>query len=141
MGCEITKNMVVSKWESSPESLEKHFIPVVPNRGAIYSAQGCRGLTRFFTISLRINIQAIIKPQSKLLWVRHYGCRKLLFFSVGCRKPKKVGKHCFIPFEKSKTSSKQKFSKQHFFQTLSSICKKFVLYKKSHWRCSVYAAL
>jgi len=35
--------------------------PVVPNRGAaapwgaIYSAQGCRGLTRFFTISLKIH--------------------------------------------------------------------------------------
>ena len=72
---------------------------VVPNRGAaepwgaIYSAQGCRGLTRFFTISLKIHFQTVIKPQSKLLWVRHYGCRKLLFFSVGCRKPKKVGKH------------------------------------------------
>jgi len=69
---------------------------VVSNRGAIYSAQGCRGLTRFFTISLKIHFQAVIKPQSKLLWVRHYGCRKLLFFSVGCRKPEKVGKHCAI---------------------------------------------
>jgi len=62
---------------------------VVPNRGAaapwgaIYSAQGCRGLTRFFTISLKTHFQAVIKPQSKLLWVRQYGCRK----------PKKVGKH------------------------------------------------
>jgi len=78
-----------------------YFRPVVPNRGvaapwgAIYSAQGCRGLTHFFTISLKIHFQAVIKPQSKLLWVRHCGCRKLLFFSVGCRKPKKVGKHCF----------------------------------------------
>jgi len=77
-----------------------HSKTVVPNRGsaapwgAIYSAQGCRGLTRFFTISLKIHFQAVIKPQSKLQWVRHYGCRKLLFFSVGCRKPKKVGKHC-----------------------------------------------
>ena len=77
--------------------------PVVPNRGvaatwdAIYSAQGCRGLTRFFTISLKIHFQAVIKPQSKLPWVRHYGCRKLLFFSVGCRKPKKVGKHWSRP--------------------------------------------
>ena len=48
---------------------------VVPNRGAaapwgaIYSAQGCRGLTRFFTISLKIHFQTVIKPQSKLLWV------------------------------------------------------------------------
>ena len=48
---------------------------VVPNRGAaapwgaIYSAQGCRGLTRFFTISLKIYFQAVIKPQSNLLWV------------------------------------------------------------------------
>ena len=72
---------------------------MVPNRGAaapwgaIYSAQGCRGLTRFFTISLKIHFQAVIKPQTKLLWVRHYGCRKVLSFSVGCRKPKKVGKH------------------------------------------------
>jgi len=41
--------------------------PVVPNWGAIYSAQGCRGLTRFFTIS--IHFQTVIKPQSKLLWV------------------------------------------------------------------------
>ena len=76
---------------------------MVPNRGAaapwgaIYSAQGCRGLTRFFTISLKIHFQAVIKPQSKLLWVGHYGCRKLLFFSVGCRKLKKVGKHWCIP--------------------------------------------
>jgi len=68
--------------------------PVVPNRGAaapwgaIYSAQGCRRLTRFFTISLKIHFQTVIKPQSKLLW-----CRKLLFFSLVCRKPKKVGKH------------------------------------------------
>ena len=44
-------------------------IPVVPNRGAIYSAQGCRGLTRFFTISLKIHFQTVIKPQSKLLCV------------------------------------------------------------------------
>ena len=84
---------------------------VVPNRGAvapwgaIYSAQGCLGLTRFFIISLKIHFQAVIKPQSKLLWVRHYGCRKLLFFSVGCRKPKKVGKHCAKEqFEPSKDS-------------------------------------
>jgi len=48
---------------------------MVPNRGAaapwgaIYSAQGCRGLTVFFTISLKIHFQTVIKPQSKLLWV------------------------------------------------------------------------
>ena len=79
------------KWSGSPWLL---LTSVVPNRGAIYSAQGCRGLARFFTISFKIHFQAVIKPQSKLLWVRHYGCRKLLFYSVGCRKPKKVGKHC-----------------------------------------------
>ena len=49
--------------------------PVVPNRGAaapwgaICSAQGCRELTRFFTLSLKIHFQTVIKPQSKLLWV------------------------------------------------------------------------
>ena len=57
--------------------------------GAIYRAQGCRGLTRFFTISLKyiFNLSSNLKANC-------CGCRKLLFFSVGCRKPKKVGKHC-----------------------------------------------
>ena len=40
-----------------------------PTWGAIYSAQRCRGLTRFFTISLKIHFQTVIKPQGKLLWV------------------------------------------------------------------------
>jgi len=60
---------------------------VVPNRGAIYSAQRCCGLRRFFTISLKIHFQTVN------LKANCYGCRKLLFFSVGCRKRKKVGKH------------------------------------------------
>jgi len=66
-------------------------------RGTLRCHLQCPGVPRansFFTISLEIHFEAVIKPQSKLLWVRHYGCRKLLFFSVGCRKPKKVGKHC-----------------------------------------------
>ena len=48
---------------------------VVPNRGAAvpcgatYSAQGCREIMRFFTISLKIHFQTVIKPWSKLLWV------------------------------------------------------------------------
>jgi len=38
--------------------------------------------------------QNVIKPLSKLLWVRH-GYRKLHFSVAGCRKPEKVGKHWF----------------------------------------------
>jgi len=42
---------------------------------------------------LKTQSQNAIKPLSKSLWTRRW-CLKLCFFPAGCRKPKKVGKHC-----------------------------------------------
>jgi len=39
----------------------------------------------FFNISLKIYFQNVTKPLTKLLWVLRHRCRK----------PKKVGNHCF----------------------------------------------
>jgi len=36
--------------------------PVVLNRGAIYNAQGCHEIRRFFNIPLKIHFQTVIKP-------------------------------------------------------------------------------
>jgi len=43
----------------------------------------------FFSVSLKIHLENVIKPQSKLLCVHHRVPQ--IFFAVGCRNPKKVG--------------------------------------------------
>ena len=71
---------------------------VFPNRGAaapqgaIYDTQGCREKRNFAIYHWKLHFQNVIESQSKLLWLRHW-VPQILFFSVGCRKPKKVGKH------------------------------------------------
>ena len=67
---------------------------VVPNWGAIYNdTQGVPRVNTFFNISLKILVS-----ECQILKANCYGlstgCRKLHLPSVGCRKPKKVGKHC-----------------------------------------------
>jgi len=79
----VTEN--TSYWKESICSKESDIKPVVPNRGVIYSTQGCRELIRFSMYHWKD-----ISKMSPNLKPNCFGCRKLYFSFVGCRKAKKV---------------------------------------------------
>jgi len=51
----------------------------------------------FFKISLKRHFQNVAKPQTELLWARHWLPQiTFLFCRAGCCELKKVGNHCCI---------------------------------------------
>jgi len=67
---------------------------VFPTGGYHLQRSGVPRANTFFNTSLKVYFQNVIKPWSKLLWVR-YWVPRIIFPSCRWRKPKKVGKHCY----------------------------------------------